>query len=112
MTAQRPEQPIPDYVAGHNLLAGKVVVVTAAAGAGIGAGDEIEVTLELDTAPRTVDVPDDLAEALAQAGARERFDSLSFSTQRAHVVSVTSAKAQDTRARRVAAVVVAVEPPG
>jgi len=82
------------------------------AGAGIGAGDEIEVTLELDTAPRTVDVPDDLAEALAQAGARERFDSLSFSTQRAHVVSVTSAKAQDTRARRVAAVVVAVEPPG
>ena len=37
MTAQRPEQPIPDYVPGHDLLAGKVVVVTAAAGAGIGA---------------------------------------------------------------------------
>ncbi|MEZ5159740.1 MAG: SDR family NAD(P)-dependent oxidoreductase [Marmoricola sp.] len=37
MTAQRPEQPTPDYVPAHNLLNGKVVVVTAAAGAGIGA---------------------------------------------------------------------------
>jgi 3-oxoacyl-[acyl-carrier protein] reductase len=37
MTATRPEQPAPAYVAGHDLLAGKVVVVTAAAGAGIGA---------------------------------------------------------------------------
>lgn len=37
MTAERPEQPVPDYVAGHGLLAGKVVVVTAAAGKGIGA---------------------------------------------------------------------------
>ncbi len=37
MTTTRPEQPTPDYVAAHNLLVGKVVVVTAAAGAGIGA---------------------------------------------------------------------------
>lgn len=37
MTATRPEQPTPDYVPGHGLLAGKVVVVTAAAGQGIGA---------------------------------------------------------------------------
>jgi 3-oxoacyl-[acyl-carrier protein] reductase len=37
VTATRPEQPAPAYVAGHDLLAGKVVVVTAAAGAGIGA---------------------------------------------------------------------------
>ena len=37
MTETRPEQPAPAYVAGHDLLAGKVVVVTAAAGAGIGA---------------------------------------------------------------------------
>ena len=37
MTATRPEQPLPDYVPGHDLLADKVVVVTAAAGAGIGA---------------------------------------------------------------------------
>ena len=37
MTSARAEQPAPDYVPGHDLLAGKVVVVTAAAGAGIGA---------------------------------------------------------------------------
>ena len=37
MTSTRAEQPTPDYVPGHDLLAGKVVVVTAAAGAGIGA---------------------------------------------------------------------------
>jgi 3-oxoacyl-[acyl-carrier protein] reductase len=37
MSVMRPEQPTPDYVPGHDLLAGKVVVVTAAAGAGIGA---------------------------------------------------------------------------
>jgi 3-oxoacyl-[acyl-carrier protein] reductase len=37
VTTTRPEQPTPDYVAPHDLLAGKVVVVTAAAGAGIGA---------------------------------------------------------------------------
>jgi 3-oxoacyl-[acyl-carrier protein] reductase len=37
MTIHRAEQPAPAYVAGHELLAGKVVVVTAAAGAGIGA---------------------------------------------------------------------------
>ena len=37
MTTHRAEQPVPDYVPGHDLLAGKVVVVTAAAGAGIGA---------------------------------------------------------------------------
>lgn len=36
-TQRRPEQPAPAYVPGHDLLAGRVVVVTAAAGAGIGA---------------------------------------------------------------------------
>jgi 3-oxoacyl-[acyl-carrier protein] reductase len=37
MSTTRAEQPAPPYVGGHDLLAGKVVVVTAAAGAGIGA---------------------------------------------------------------------------
>jgi len=37
MSTPKIEQPTPDYVPGHDLLAGKVVVVTAAAGAGIGA---------------------------------------------------------------------------
>jgi 3-oxoacyl-[acyl-carrier protein] reductase len=37
LTTTRPEQPTPEYAAPHDLLVGKVVVVTAAAGAGIGA---------------------------------------------------------------------------
>lgn len=72
------------------------------AAAGISAGDEIEVTLALDDQPRVVEVPDDLAAALASdAAAGEAFRALSFSNQRAHVTSVTSAKAADTRARRI-----------
>ena len=43
------------------------------AGAGVAAGDEVDVTVELDTEPREVAVPDDLATALAgDAAADER----------------------------------------
>ena len=59
----------------------------------------------MDTAPRTVDLPDDLATALADAGLREAFDKLAPSHQKAHVTSVEGAKAAETRARRIAAVV-------
>ena len=76
------------------------------AGAGIEAGQTITVTLEHDTEPRLVEVPDDLAAALnASTTARAAFDALSFSNQRAHVLQVTGAKTDDTRARRVAKVV-------
>ena len=49
--------------------------------------------------------PDDLAAALAEAGLRDAFDKLAPSHQKAHVTSVEGAKAAETRARRVAAVV-------
>ena len=74
---------------------------------GLAGGDELEVSLELAAQPELV-VPDDLAEALAAAGAREGFDRLAPSRRKAHVVSVEGAKAPETRARRVAAVVDAV----
>ncbi|PSL36457.1 bacteriocin resistance YdeI/OmpD-like protein [Labedella gwakjiensis] len=73
--------------------------------AGLTAGDSIAVTLELDTAPRTVEVPEDLAEALATAGVRDAFDALSPSAKKAHVTSVTGTTVAETRARRVAKVV-------
>lgn len=72
---------------------------------GLTAGDTITVTLELDTAPRTVDVPDDLAAALAEADVRDAFDALSPSAKKAHVTSVTGTTVAETRARRVAKVV-------
>lgn len=75
-------------------------------GAGIKAGDPIEVTLELDTEPRTVDVPADLAAALAaKPGATESFDALSYSVRKEHVRQVETAKTQDTRDRRIAGIV-------
>lgn len=76
--------------------------------AGVGGGDEVEVRLDVDDAPRVIEVPDDLAAALAAAGVREAWDALSFSQQRAHAESVTGAKKPETRARRVEKVVAAL----
>jgi hypothetical protein len=73
------------------------------AAAGVEAGDEVDVTVELDTAPRIVEVPPDFAAALdAEPAARANFDTLSFSHQRAHVDPINAAKAQETRQRRIA----------
>jgi hypothetical protein len=72
------------------------------AASGIKAGDPIEVELVLDTAPREVEVPDDLAAALAaDPAAKAFFDGLSNSNKRVHTLSIESAKSPDTRARRV-----------
>jgi uncharacterized protein YdeI (YjbR/CyaY-like superfamily) len=73
------------------------------AAAGVAAGDEIDVHLELDTEPREVAVPPDLAEALsAEPQAKEFFERLSPSQKQWHVQSVEAAKTDDTRRRRVA----------
>lgn len=75
------------------------------AATGIAGGDAIVVDLEVDTAPRTVEVPDDLAAALDAGGARVAFDALPTSARKAHVTSVESAKAAETRQRRVDGIV-------
>ena len=73
------------------------------AATGIRGGDHVVVDLELDTAQRTVDVPDDLAAALdATPGAREAWERLSPSHKKAHVTAIEGAKAAETRQRRVA----------
>jgi hypothetical protein len=72
------------------------------AGAGVAAGDEIDVDLELDTAPREVTVPPDFAAALdAEPAARRTFDGLSYSNQSWHVLQVEGAKTDETRQRRI-----------
>jgi hypothetical protein len=74
--------------------------------AGVKAGDTVEITLELDTEPRVVEVPADLADALAAApGAREAFDRASFSARKEFVRQVESAKAPETRVRRIQKIV-------
>jgi hypothetical protein len=73
------------------------------AGAGVAGGDEVEVDLELDTAPREVEVPPDLAAALdAEPAARSTFDGLSYSNRSWHVLQVTAARTEETRQRRIA----------
>jgi hypothetical protein len=72
-------------------------------GAGVKAGDEITVDLELDTAPRVVDLPNDLATALdAEPQVRKYFSGLTYSQQQWHVQSIEGAKTDSTRQRRLA----------
>jgi hypothetical protein len=73
------------------------------AGAGVAGGDQVDVDVELDTAPREVTVPADLAAALdAEPDARRTFDGLSYSNKSWHVLQVTGAKTDETRQRRIA----------
>ena len=75
-------------------------------GAGVAAGDRVEVDVEPDTEPRTVEVPPDLAAALgADPAVADAFGRLSYSTQRQHVLAVEGAKTEATRQRRVEGVV-------
>lgn len=69
--------------------------------AGIEAGNNIVVTLERDSAERTVEVPKDLAAALKKAGLRGRFDALSYTHRKEHVRAIEEAKAAETRVRRI-----------
>ena len=70
--------------------------------AGVAAGDEVEVDIELDTAPREVTVPPDLAEALERdVDAKRYFDGLSYSQKQRHVLPIEQAKTAETRQRRI-----------
>jgi Bacteriocin-protection, YdeI or OmpD-Associated/Domain of unknown function (DUF1905) len=70
--------------------------------AGVAAGDEVDVDVVLDTGPRTVEVPADLAEALDRVpAARQAFDKLSYSGQQRYVLGIAQAKTPETRQRRV-----------
>jgi hypothetical protein len=75
----------------------------------VAGGDVIDVDVQLDTAPRTVDVPKDLAAALKkEPEAKATFDSLSYSNQNWHVSSIEGAKTEETRQRRIAKSVAAL----
>ena len=73
------------------------------AASGVAAGDELDVEVELDTAPREVEVPDDFAAALATNPAvAAAYDKLAFSHRKEWVRSITEAKKPETRERRIA----------
>ena len=71
-------------------------------GVGVVGGEDVDVELELDTAPRAVTVPPDLAEALGRdKTAKEFFDGLSFTNQSWYASRIESAKRPETRQKRV-----------
>jgi hypothetical protein len=70
--------------------------------AGVAGGDTVDVDIELDTAPRTVEVPADLKKLLApDTNATRTFDGLSYSRQQRLVLPIEDAKTPETRQRRV-----------
>jgi hypothetical protein len=70
--------------------------------AGVTGGEEVEVELALDTAPREVEVPPELAAALeADPAAKATFEGLSYSNRSWHALQVTGTNNPDTRARRI-----------
>jgi hypothetical protein len=76
---------------------------TNRAGAGVDAGDRVTVEIASDDAERKVDVPADLASAMAaEPELAARFDGLSYSHQRQYVGWVNDAKRAETRQRRIA----------
>jgi Bacteriocin-protection, YdeI or OmpD-Associated/Domain of unknown function (DUF1905) len=71
--------------------------------AGVEAGDRVEIDLELDTAPREVEVPQALADALAaDRDAREAFDRLAYTHRKEYARWIEDAKREETRRRRLA----------
>ncbi len=73
-------------------------------------GDIVDVLLESDDEPRSVDVPHDLKSGLKRsAGAMKTFESLSFSHRREYVEWITSAKKAETRAKRIEKAIVMLE---
>lgn len=71
--------------------------------AGVEAGDAVEITIELDTEPREVDVPEALAGALASdSEARAAFERLAFTHRKQYARWIAEAKREETRERRLA----------
>ena len=71
--------------------------------AGVLAGDSVEVAIELDAAPREVEVPEALAAALAaDPTARAKFEALAYSHRKEYARWIAEAKRAETRERRVA----------
>jgi uncharacterized protein DUF1905/bacteriocin resistance YdeI/OmpD-like protein len=71
--------------------------------AGVGQGDTITIDLELDTAPRTVELPADLAKAMARdKKATAAWEALSYTNKKEMALSLEGAKRPETRQRRLA----------
>jgi antitoxin component of MazEF toxin-antitoxin module len=70
--------------------------------ASVKGGDELEITIMLDTEPRTVELPADFQKGLDNnKQAQMAFEKLSPSRKKAIVVSINEAKTEETRSKRI-----------
>jgi hypothetical protein len=77
----------------------------------VGGGDVIAVEITVDNDVRRVDVPKELARALnADRAAKAKYEALSYSNQLRHALAVSTAKTEETRQRRLASVLAALQP--
>ncbi len=93
---------------GRNLIG---LSKAARAELGVEIGDTVTAVVELDTAERVLDVPDDFAAALdADPRVRAAFDRLPYSHRKEHIRAIVEAKRPETRQRRIAAAVARLQP--
>jgi hypothetical protein len=89
-----------------NMGDGHMMVVNAElrAGAKCNAGDTVSVVMGLDEAARKVELPAHLKKFIAaDPRAQEAWDKLSFTHQKEHVRAIEDAKREETRQKRIAA---------
>lgn len=83
---------------GHFLVIGKEIRDKA----GVQVGDTVELTVELDSAPRIIETPEDMAAALKDSPEAEEFyNQLAYSHKKEYVVWVNDAKREETRQNRI-----------
>jgi len=97
-----------EYRSTVGFMGGKAMIPFSSehrAKSGLAGGDAITVELTHDDQPRTVEVPEDLAQALAGQGKTETFEKLAPSKKKEFVRQVVEAKAAETRLRRIEKIV-------
>jgi hypothetical protein len=74
-------------------------------GAKVKAGDEVDIVMERDVEERTVEAPPELQKELAKSKkAQERWEKLAFTHKKEMANSISGAKQEETKKRRLAKV--------
>ena len=85
-------------MAGENLVG---FSKAARAAAKVEPGETIDIVIVADATERTVEVPDDLAKAMADGGTTDAFAALAPSHRKEYVRWITEAKKPETRQKRI-----------
>ena len=78
--------------------------------AGVAPGDIVDVVMERDEESRTVEAPPELKKELAKSKkAQERWDGLAFTHKKEMALSISGAKQEETKKRRLAKVMLVLK---